>query len=87
MTNPKFNSLERRALAAFARHGGWLSPSRWAALAQSWPIRASHSHLLRLHDQELLERKRDSRGLLAYRLSQRGADRLAWLTSSREGLS
>jgi hypothetical protein len=74
----KYNSLKRRALAAFEDRG-WLSPPAWAVLASFYPIRASYSYLKRLFMWKLLERSLDRRGLLLYRLSSRGAARLAWL--------
>jgi hypothetical protein len=73
-----YNSLKRRALAAFDNRG-WLSPAAWAALASFYPVRASYTYLRRLHRWKLLDRALDSRGLLLYRLNARGAERLAWL--------
>ncbi len=82
MTNRRnarsYNSLKRRALQVFQDRGS-LNPSAWAVLAGFCPVRASYSYLLRLHRWGLLERRRDARGLLLYRLSRKGADRLAWL--------
>jgi hypothetical protein len=74
----KYNSLKRRALAAFEDRG-WLSPPAWAVLAGFYPVRASYSYLKRLFKWKLLERSLDRRGLLLYRLSPRGATRLIWL--------
>jgi hypothetical protein len=74
----KYNSLKLRALSVF-QNRGWLSPPAWAVLARFYPIRASYSYLKRLHRWKLLERSLDRRGLLLYRLSQRGALRLSWL--------
>ncbi len=73
-----FNSLKLRALSAFENRG-WLDPPAWAAVVGFRPIRASYTYLLRLHRQRLLRRGRDARGLLLYRLSERGAERLVWL--------
>jgi hypothetical protein len=78
-----YNLLKQRALAAFEDRG-WLSPPAWAVLAGFYPVRASYSYLKRLFKWKLLERSLDRRGLLLYRLSSRGATRLAWLrTHSR----
>jgi hypothetical protein len=74
----KYNSLKWRALSVFENRG-WLSPPAWAVLAGFYPVRASYSYLKRLFTWKLLERSLDRRGLLLYRLSPRGADRLAWL--------
>ncbi len=74
----KYNSLKGRALAVFEDRG-WLSPPAWAVLAGFYPVRASYSYLRRLFRWKLLERSLDRRGLLLYRLSSRGAARLAWL--------
>jgi len=73
-----YNSLKLRALAVFEDRG-WLSPPAWAVLAGFYPVRASYSYLKRLHRWKLVERSLDRRGLLLYRLSSRGAARLAWL--------
>ena len=78
----RYNELKRTALATF-EGGGWLNPPAWAVLVRMYPIRAAYSYLLRLHRWGLLERRRDARGLLLYRLSQRGEQRLAWLRCGR----
>lgn len=77
------NSLKVRALAAFEDRG-WLSPPAWSILAHFEPIRASYTYLLRLHRWRLLLRTRDSRGLVLYRLSRRGAQRLVWLRKCQD---
>jgi hypothetical protein len=74
----EYNALKRHALAVF-EHRGWLSPAAWAALARVYPVRSAYSYLKHLHHWKLLERALDGRGLLLYRLSARGAQRLAWL--------
>jgi len=74
--------LKIRALSAFENRG-WLSPPAWAALVGFHPTRAAYSYLKRLHDWQLLERVHDYRGLLLYRLSRRGAERLEWLRHHR----
>jgi hypothetical protein len=73
-----YNSLKLRALAIFADRG-WLSPPAWAVLARFYPVRAAYSYLKHLWRWKLLDRMLDQRGLLLYRLNQRGAERLAWL--------
>jgi hypothetical protein len=73
-----FNSLKIRALSTFENRG-WLSPPAWAALVSFYPARAAYSYLKTLHSRKLLDRVHDHRGLLLYRLSRRGAERLEWL--------
>ena len=77
--SPRYNQLKKRALEIFAGHGGWLSPREWAVLAGFYPVRAAYSYLLRLHRFGLLERSGNSKGLVLYRLSERGRERLRWL--------
>ena len=74
----KYNVLKIRALGVFENRG-WLSPPAWAVLATFYPVRAAYSYLKRLHRWKLLDRTLDRRGLLLYRLSRRGLDRLDWL--------
>ena len=76
------NSLKRRALEIFRTYGP-LNPPAWATLAKMYPIRSSYSYLLRLHRFGLLNRERDSQGLLMYTISQRGRDRLNWLSNPK----
>lgn len=78
----QFNFLKRRALEIFKTYGS-LNPPTWAALANFIPVRASYSYLLRLHRFGLLNRTRDHSGLLLYSLSDRGRERLQWLTILR----
>ena len=73
-----YNSLKLRALSAFESRD-WLSPRTWARITRFKPVRAAYSYLKRLYRWKLLERAFDSRGLLVYRLSVRGASRLDWL--------
>jgi hypothetical protein len=77
------NSLKRRALDVFALYGN-LNPAAWAVLAKMQPVRAAYTYLLRLHHFGLLDRSRDPRGLLIYSISQRGRDRLQWLSSQQK---
>ena len=77
----KYNTLKMRALTVFVDRG-WLSPPAWAVLASFYPVRAAYSYLKRLHRWRLLDRAFDRRGLLLYRLSPRGAERLKWLRRS-----
>lgn len=78
MDRQKYNELKRHTLQIFEGRG-WLDPPAWAILAGFYPVRASYSYLKRLHQWRLLDRALDWRGLLLYRLSPRGAERLAWL--------
>jgi hypothetical protein len=80
----RYNSLKLRALSTFENRG-WISPPSWAILAGFYPVRAAYSYLKHLWRWKLLDRDLDRRGLLLYRLSARGAERLAWLRQKREG--
>jgi DNA-binding PadR family transcriptional regulator len=71
------NRLKIRVLDALQRE--WLTPPTIAATVGFSPIRAMYSYLLRLHRWGLLERRRDTRGLILYRISKRGLKRLEWL--------
>ena len=73
------NCLKRRALEIYARYGS-LNPPAWAALANMLPVRSSYTYLLRLHRFGLLNRERDAQGLLIYTISERGRERLNWLS-------
>ena len=73
-----YNSLKRRSLEIFVLYGR-LNPPAWALLANMTPVRSSYSYLLRLHRFGLLNRERDSEGLLIYTMSERGRERLNWL--------
>ena len=74
----ELNCLKVRVLQALD-HRGWINPPAAATLVGFQPARAMYSYMLRLHRWGLLERQHDSRGLLLYRLSLRGRERLAWL--------
>jgi hypothetical protein len=76
-----FNSLKIRALDAFINRG-WLHPPVWAVLVGFYPARSAYTYLLRLHRFRLLDRRRDSSGLILYALSDRGAKRLNWLRAN-----
>ena len=76
------NRLKIRILGILDE-AGWLNPPRISALVGFFPVRAIYSYLLRLHRWGLLDRRRDRRGLLIYRLSARGRTRLAWLKTAR----
>jgi hypothetical protein len=75
--------LLARALTTFEAHG-WLSPPAWAFLAGYYPVRAAYTYIKRLWSWKLLERRLDRRGLLLYRISERGQARLAWLRQNGE---
>ena len=78
-SKPKCNLLKKRALEIFFVYGS-LNPPAWARLANFLPVRASYTYLLRLHRFGLLYRTRDRYGLLLYSLSDRGRERLNWLS-------
>ena len=74
-----YNELKLKALAAFQERG-WLSTSAWAVLAGYYPVRAAYTYIRRhLWRWKLVDRSLDRRGLLLYRLSRKGAERLEWL--------
>lgn len=77
----QFNSLKLRALAAFENRD-WMQPVTWAAITGFNPARASYTYLLRLTRFGLLQRGRGINGLLFYRITDRGKQRLAWLRNS-----
>jgi hypothetical protein len=82
MADRRYNSLKKRALAAF-RGRAWLNPPAWSVLAGFRPSRSAWGYLLRLHRFGLLQRRRDTRGLLVYRLNEKGERRLRWLERNR----
>src|SRR5215471_11829392 len=62
-----------------------LSPPTGTKIGPS-PVRALRKRSsARLYKWRLIERSLDRRGLLLYRLSPRGRERLAWLQSREEG--
>ena len=72
------NDLKRRVLGSMDGRG-WMSPTSVAVLVGMYPTRGMYGYLKRLNRWGLLDRHCDARGLVIYRLSQRGSDRLAWL--------
>ena len=74
-----YNSRKLTMLAAFERFGGWLSPPMVARLTGFRPIRAIWSYLRRLNRWGLLYRRRGAGGLVLYRISVKGRERLVWL--------
>jgi DNA-binding PadR family transcriptional regulator len=71
-------------LSIFDRAGGFLTPDQVSGKLQPRPDRRSaYSYLLRLSRQGLLERNQAGRGHLAYRLSDRGQQRLVYLRRAR----
>jgi len=75
----RYNQMKLRALAAFEGHA-WLSPPAWAVLVGYYPMRAAYTYIRRhLWRWRLVDRSLDRRGLLLYRLTPKGAARLAWL--------
>lgn len=73
------NEKKLLALAAFENRG-WMSPPAWSVLTGIYPVRSAYSYLKQtLWKWKLLERKLDARGLILYKLSAKGEQRLAWL--------
>lgn len=62
-----------------------MSPPAWTVLTGIYPVRSAYSYLKQtLWKWKLLERKLDARGLILYRLSTKGGQRLAWLRGRKE---
>ena len=80
--NFQYNALKLRSLQIFADYGP-LNPPAWSELAKFYPVRAAYTYLLRLHRFGLLNRSRDASGLLLYTLSDRGRERLKWLSNPK----
>ena len=76
----RFNARKRQCFEIFATHGAGLRPIEWAIEARFYPTRAAFSYLKRLYDWGYLQRRRDFRGRILYRLSPRGA---WWLLSHK----
>ena len=71
-------------LSIFDRANGFLTPDQVRAQLHPSPDRRSvYSYLLRLSRQGLLERKQAGWGRLAYRLTDRGRQRLEHLRQAR----
>jgi DNA-binding PadR family transcriptional regulator len=76
--------MKAEVLSIFDHAGGFLTPDQVSGKLQPHPDRRSaYSYLLRLSRQGLLERNHAGRGRLAYRLSDRGRQRLAYLRRAR----
>lgn len=71
----RYNERKIQSLEVFAEHAE-LRPGEWAAAAGFYPIRAAWTYLLRLHRLGLLDRRRDYKHRVVYKLSRRGADKL-----------
>jgi hypothetical protein len=74
-----YNGMKRHVLHVYVR-SGWLTVPELAAAARSWPVRRMYTVLLRYWRWGLLDRRLNRRGLIEYRISDRGQTRLAWLT-------
>ncbi len=74
-------------LAIFAQNNGFLRPDEVLSQLHTRPSRPSfYTYLGRLRGQGLLERlPRPRRGQLAYRITPRGRDRLAFLRGRPRG--
>ena len=79
----RYNSAKKRALQSFVDRGSWLNVPTWARLAEVRPVRRAYTYLARLARFGLLERSSDPEGRLAYRITERGRKRLAWLSSTK----
>jgi hypothetical protein len=78
----KFNALKIRALTAFENRG-WVNVPTWASLVRFNPVRAAYSYLSRLKKLKLLESAKNRSGIIFYRLTQRGYQRLVWLREKK----
>ncbi len=71
------NCLKQRTLRLFAKHGP-MTPQAFAVIARM-PRSGSYTYLQRLAGYALLAREHKARGLLIYRITDRGRERLRWL--------
>jgi len=78
----KRNGLKIRALEAFEQYGT-IDPIRLAAIVGYFPARAVYTYCLRLHRFGLLHRLLSADGLIFYKISRRGRERLAYLRDER----
>ena len=70
-----------KVLAIFAVTAQFMNPADvWKSLREYGPLSSVYSYLSRLHRQGLLERG-EKWGRIVYRISPRGAQRLAFLRS------
>jgi hypothetical protein len=76
-----YNERKKQTLEWFAQTG-WQSPAVWAVAQRFYPLRASYSYLLHLHRWHYLQRGRDMRGSVVYKLGPKGAN---WLLRNRAG--
>jgi DNA-binding PadR family transcriptional regulator len=75
-----FNGRKRLTLGFLERaYPQGVRADRIAWETRFFPKRAIYAHLNRLWRWGLIQRRRDAKGLLAYRITKRGRDRLAWL--------
>ena len=72
------NSLKIRVLGALERRG-WVNAPMLSALASFHPVRAVYTYMNRLRRWGLVERRKPLGGMILYRISQRGRERLVWL--------
>ena len=80
-----FNGRKRLTLAFLERaFPGGVRADRIAWATRFSPKRAVYSHLNRLIRWGLVQHRRDSQGLLVYRISARGRRRLSWLLRKNE---
>lgn len=78
---PKYNSLKRRVLRVLVTHGGWIPvPAIARNLNLEYPARALYSYLRRLQGFHLVQVGRNRQGRLFYRATERGVQRLKFLT-------
>jgi hypothetical protein len=81
----RYNKLKIRALKVFASApGAWFGPGEVAERLEFEPPRAVWTYLKRLWSFGLLERCHDNRGLLRYRINQKGMSRLRWLLAAKD---
>ena len=75
---------KREVLNGFAQIDGFISPDELRSrLGLQLDRRSFYSYLIRLSSQGLLERAGARRGQLAYRLTRRGQERLAFFMRQR----
>ena len=76
------NRLEIRVLHALDRRG-WVNAPMISALTGFRPVRAVYTYMDRLRRWGLVERRRPLGGPIVWAISQRGRERLAWLSRAK----
>jgi hypothetical protein len=80
MRRNRYNELKLKTLAVFSRFDqAWLSAPLWAKLVRYPDRDGASTYLRRLARWGLLHHRRDWRGMVLFRISDKGRRRLRWL--------